>query len=252
MPRKPQQWYCTSGILNMANKRDFWNREYRRPTHLELSDEPAEDLIKFCRFLERDSGRALMNVTSRALDIGCGNGRNLLYLAHSFGMRGLGYDISSEAVAQATAQRAALGIAPERVEFQVRDLRSPIPLPDASCTIVLDMMASHILKKDERDALMYEVLRVLRPGGWLFFKTFLLDDDANAARMLRDHPGPEPGMYIHPEIGHAEYVATAATLRAQYEDFFTVRKLEKSYKHRRVDGSPWKRRTISLYLQKTT
>ena len=229
----------------MANKRNFWNQQYKKPTHLELSDEPAEDLEKFCRFLERRTKRALLNVTTQAVDIGCGNGRNLIYLSRTFGMRGMGYDLSSEAVAQATHNAAGLPVA-----FHVQDLRKPIPLPDASCTIALDMMASHILKKNERDALMYEVLRVLKPGGWLFFKSFLLDDDANAARMLRENPGPEEGMYIHPEIGHAEYVWTLSAIRDQYEDFFTIHKIDKSYKHRRVDGSPWKRRTVCVYLEK--
>lgn len=229
----------------MANKRKFWDQQYKKPTHLALSDEPAEDLEKFCRFLERRTGKSLMNVTTQAVDIGCGNGRNLIYLAKTFGMRGLGYDLSSEAIQQATQNASGLPL-----KFAVQDLRKPIPLPDASCTIALDMMASHILTKQERDDLMYEVLRVLKPGGWLFFKSFLLEDDANAARMLREHPGPEEGMYVHPEIGHAEYVWALSAIREQYEDFFKIHKIEKSYKHRRVDGSPWKRRTVSVYLEK--
>ena len=225
--------------------KNFWDKEYKRPKHLVLSDEPAEDLEKFCRYVERRHGRALMNVTAQAVDIGCGNGRNLIYLSKTFGMRGLGYDLSKEAIVQ--AREAAKGLP---LKFEVQDLRQPIPLPDNSCTLALDMMSSHILKKDERDALMYEVLRVLRPGGWLFFKSFLLEDDANAARMLREHPGPEDGMYIHPEIGHAEYVWTLQAIRDQYEDFFKIHKIEKSFKHRHVDGSPWKRRTVSVYLEK--
>lgn len=230
---------------NKHSSHSFWDREYKGPTHLALSNEPAEDLEKFCRFLERKSGKALMNVTTQAVDIGCGNGRNLIHLSKTYGMRGLGYDLSSEAIAQAT--QAALGTP---LKFVVQDLRKPIPLPDSSCTLALDMMASHILTKQERDDLMYEILRVLKPGGWLFFKSFLLEDDANAARMLREHPGQEDGMYIHPEIGHAEYVWTLGAIREQYEDFFKIWKIEKSFKHRRVDGSPWKRRTVSVYLEK--
>ncbi len=229
----------------MANKRSFWEKQYKRPTHLTLSDEPAEDLEKFCRFLERASGRAHMNVTTQVVDIGCGNGRNLVYLSRTFGMRGFGYDLSREAIEQATTAAAGLPL-----KFVVQDMRKPIPLPDASCTMALDMMASHILNKQERDDLLYEVLRVLKPGGWFFFKSFLLDDDANAARMLRENPGPEEGMYMHPEIGHAEYVWTLGAIRKQYEDFFKIHKIEKSFKHRRVDGSPWKRRTVSVYLEK--
>jgi SAM-dependent methyltransferase len=228
-------------------RKDFWNAQYRDPTHLALSDDPAEDLEKFCRYLERKSGRAQLNVTTQALDIGCGNGRNLKYLSETFGMRGLGYDTSKEAIEQ--AQRAA-GELP--LKYLVQDMRKPIPLPDNSVTIALDMMSSHILKHEEREALMFEILRVLRPNGWLFFKSFILEDDANAARMLREHPGPEEGMYIHPEIGHAEHVWTIPEIRRQFGDFFEIHKVEKSFKHRHVDGSPWKRRTVCVYLEKTS
>lgn len=229
----------------MGGRKDFWNAQYKDPTHLILSDEPAEDLAKFCRYLERNYGRSLLNVTTQAVDIGCGNGRNLIYLSKTFGMRGVGYDTSKEAIDQAKAGAAELPL-----KFTIQDLRKPIPLPDNSVTIALDMMASHILKKDEREALLYEVLRVLRPNGWLFFKSFLLEEDRNAERMLREHPGPEEGMYMHPEIGHAEYVWTLSAIRKHFGDFFTIHKIEKSHKHRHKDGSAWKRRTVSVYLEK--
>ncbi len=228
-------------------KKDFWNRQYKRPTHLALSDDPAEDLEKFCRYLERHHGRSLLNVTTQAVDIGCGNGRNLIYLAKTFGMRGIGYDTSKDAIQLAQVASAGLPL-----RFTMQDMRSPIPLPDNSATLVLDMMASHVLDKAGREQLLFEILRVLRPNGWLFFKSFLLTDDANAARMLRENPAPEEGMYIHPEIGHAEYVWTEAAIRRHFGDFFTIHKLEKSHKHRHVDGSAWKRRTVSVYLEKTS
>ncbi len=236
----------------MPHKKDFWNQQYRKPTHLELSDEPAEDLVKFCRFIERRAGRALMNVTMQAVDIGCGNGRNLIYLAQTYGMRGFGYDLSKEAIAQAQRNATAIIYDSSRipVRFEVQDLREPIPLPDASCSIALDMMSSHILKKDEREALLWEVLRVLRPGGWLFFKSFIREDDANAERMLRDYPAEEEGMYVHPEIGAPEKVWAVPEIKRFFGDFFTIHKIEKSYKHRHKDGSPWKRRTASAYLEK--
>jgi SAM-dependent methyltransferase len=183
----------------------------------------------------------------QAVDVGCGNGRNLIYLSQTYGMRGLGYDTSREAIDQAI--RAATDLP---LKFEVRDLRDPIPLPDASCSIVLDMMASHVLNHAEREALMYEILRVLRPNGWLFFKSFILEDDANAARMLREHPGPEEGMYVHPEIGVPEYVWTQAHIRKHFGDFFKIHKIEKSFKHRDARGRPWKRRTASVYRAKTT
>ena len=229
----------------MKKKKEFWDSEYSRPAHLALSDEPAEDLEKFTRFLERNYGKKFLNVTAQALDMGCGNGRNLIYLAKEFGMRGIGYDISKKAIEQ--AQSAAKD---SPIKFFVESLTKPIPLPDVSITIALDMMSSHVLKKAERESLRTEVLRILKPQGWLFFKSFLLEEDAHAKRLLRENPGPEAGMYIHPEIGTAEYVWTEEALREFFEPYFTLHKLEKSHKHLHADGSPWKRRTITAYLQK--
>jgi SAM-dependent methyltransferase len=235
----------------MRGKKNFWDTQYKKPTHLELSDEASEDLEKFARYLVREHGKKYLNVTTKAVDLGCGNGRNLIYLAKEFGVHGLGYDTSKEAVEQ--AKKKASGVTVNyniRLAFEVRSIAEPIPLPDASVMLALDMMSSHVLLRADRERLRSEVLRVLRPEGWLFFKSFLLEEDANAARMLKEFPGPEEGTYMHPEIGVPEYVWTEESLRDFFEPHFTIHKLEKSYKHRRKDGTAWKRRTVSVYLQK--
>lgn len=238
----------------MTKQKDFWNQEYaktdrrgRVAPHLAISDEPAEDLEKFTRFLERNFGKKFLNVTAQALDIGCGNGRNLMYLVKEFGMRGVGYDISEVAIAQAKKSAEAQKLA---AQFSVHEMEEPIPLPDKSVSIALDMMSSHFLQKAERENLRNEILRVLKSGGWLFFKSFLLDDDSHAKRLLRDSPAEEEGMYIHPEIKSAEYVWTEEALREFFEPYFTIHRIEKSFKHKHADGSAWKRRTIVAYLEK--
>ena len=45
----------------MSKHQQFWNKEYKTSKYLMLSDEPAEDLEKFCRFLERHYGRKYLN-----------------------------------------------------------------------------------------------------------------------------------------------------------------------------------------------
>ncbi len=59
---------------------------------------PADDLEKFTRWLERNYGGKVLNPLTRVLDLGCGNGRNLIYLAKEFGCRGGGFDLSAEAI----------------------------------------------------------------------------------------------------------------------------------------------------------
>jgi SAM-dependent methyltransferase len=222
----------------------FWNKEYRQKKHLTLSENPSEDLIKFTRALERMEGRTVLNPTASALDIGCGNGRNLIYLARTFGLRGVGYDISHAGVAQAKKLAANLPLT-----FEVRSADTTLPLPDASQNLVLDMMVSHVLKAPERTQLLKEVLRVLKPGGWLFFKTFLRDGDRHATHLLKEHPGSEPGSYIHPEIGVEEHVHTEEEIEEMLSEHFTIHRMIRSHGHLKR-GRAHKRRSISVYAQK--
>jgi SAM-dependent methyltransferase len=222
----------------------FWDAEYKEAGHLALSLNPSEDLEKFTRWLEREEGHRILNITSSVLDLGCGNGRNILWLAETYGMRGVGYDISGEAVRQAErlAKQENLNLT-----FGARSIGEPIPLPDESATIALDMMTSHFLKAEERTKLIAEILRVLKPGGYFFYKTFLLDEDKHAKRMITENPADEENTYIHPKIGVAEHVSTEEEIEKLYGEFFTIHKISKSHRHK---GKHAKRRSISVYMQK--
>lgn len=221
---------------------EFWNKEYKGGNHLALSENPSEDLVKFTRWLERRVGLKFLNKTASVLDLGCGNGRNLLWLAENFGTRGVGYDISDEAIALAKNLGEGLPI-----EYSVRSIAKPLPLPDASQTLVLDMMTSHFLKSDERKNLLSEIVRVLKPSGWLFWKTFLLDEDMHAKRFLRENPANEAGSYIHPKIGVAEHVFTEEEITETLAPHFTIHKITKSHGHR---GPAGKRRSMSIYAER--
>lgn len=222
----------------------FWNKEYRKRDHLALSENPSEDLIKFTRALLRVQGRAVLNPTSSVLDVGCGNGRNLVYLSKEFGVRGIGYDISQEAITQAKKLGVDLPLS-----FKVHSIETPIPLPNESQTLILDMMVSHTLTKAGREALLKEMVRVLKPGGWLFFKTFLKEGDRNVTRLLKEHPGSETGSYIHPEIGVEEHVFTEAEIEDMLAENFTIHRMIRSHGHLK-GGRAHKRRSISVYAQK--
>lgn len=228
----------------MKKSKHFWNKEYRRPAHLAISTAPSGDLEKFTRWQERNYGREFLNPQTLVADLGCGNGRNLIFLARDFGCRGVGYDLSSEAIKQ--ARQAAVGLP---LEFAVRPLHEPLPLADASASLVLDMMSSHVLRQKEREALRDEIARALKPGAWLFFKSFLLEEDLNAKRMLHDYPGPELHSYIHPAMGHYEHVWTIDELEDFFNAQFEIHKIEKSHKHL-SRGHAFRRRTVTVYLQK--
>jgi len=133
------------------------------------------------------------------------------------------------------------------LSFEARSIGEPIPLPDGSQTIALDMMTSHFLKAEDRTKLIAEIFRVLKPGGYFFYKTFLLDEDNNAKRMIAENPTEEENTYIHPKIGVAEHVSTEEEIEKLYGEFFTIHKTSKSHRHK---GKHAKRRSISVYMQK--
>jgi ubiquinone/menaquinone biosynthesis C-methylase UbiE len=157
-------------------------------------------------------------------------------------MKGVGVDISSAAIAQ--ARRASTNLS---ITYHVGSAGDTLPAEDASQSLALDMMTSHFLDKKGRQQLRDELHRILTPGGFLFMKTFLKDEDGHTARLLKDFPATEAGSYIHPIMGVAEYVYSEEELVTFLSEKFIVRKIYRSHRHR---GGAGKRRTISIYAEK--
>lgn len=228
-----------------AHGATFWDQEYTNPQHLKLSTNHSEDLAKFTRWHARQRGlMPILEPRMSALDVGCGNGRNLIYLAENFGMGGFGIDISTAAIAQ--AKRASVKLP---LSYKVGGAGDSLPQNDQSQSIVLDMMTSHFLDKAERTVLRDELYRVLKPGGYLYMKTFLKDEDQHTARLIKDFPGKEVGSYIHPVMGVAEYVYSEEELVNFLKEKFIVRKILRSHRHT-AKGGAGKRRTISVYAER--
>lgn len=222
----------------------FWDAEYKNPTHLKLSTNPSEDLEKFTRWVIRRKREDVLCPAASVLDVGCGNGRNLIFLHQNFGNQGVGYDISKAAIAQAAAASRKMPI-----KYTARSMAGQLDVEDNSQALVLDMMSSHFLNKDERLALRNEIFRVMEPGGLLFMKTFLKDGDLHTKRLIEERPGNEDGSYIHPVMGVAEYVYSEEELTAFLSEKFIIHKIYRSHKHA-FRGQARKRRTITIYAEK--
>jgi len=258
--------------------REFWNKEYNDPKHLTMSTDPSSDLLEFVKWTKRNAEWPAFPKHGFVVDIGCGNGRNLVPLCHEFNMNGLGTDISEIALnqARAFAEEAKQGIDFEdeegmthkrkfnpglKIEFKKQGAEDMLELEDQSVDVVLDMMVSHQLLKNDRQKLAEEIARVLKPYGWLFFKTFILEGDLNARRMLDEHKitkddinrhpeyADERNSYIHPHTKGIEHVYTEDEIIDLFSPFFKIHKMKKSHKHIR-DGKAHKRRTISVYLER--
>ena len=237
-------------MIRKKQLKDFWNDEYKDPGFFALSTLVSSDLEKWARWMRKEFGRDVFRPGLTVLDLGCGNGRNLLYLCEQFKMNGIGFDISEEGIKQARLSLAKQNLGGQaRVVFDVHSIKDHLPVADASVDFVLDMMTSHFLKEEERKEYLKEVLRVLKPDGFLFFKSFYATGDMHAKRLIKEHSAGEDNAYIHPKMKVYEYVWTDEALEEFWGRDFEM--LAKNVSHRNFNkGKPNKRRSVTCYFQK--
>ena len=116
--------------------------------------------------LEENVARLQLSPSSRLLDLGCGPGGPLTFLANLAGCHGLGLDVSAEGIAAARARATSLRL-DHFVTWQQADLNEPIPSADSSFEAVMSLDV--ILHLRDRMAGFREVRRILIPGGRFLF-----------------------------------------------------------------------------------
>jgi len=103
----------------------------------------------------------------RAVDLGCGHGRNAIFLAHR-GFSVEGVDYSREALDWAAARVAEAGVA---VTLTNRSVFQWEPEP-ASYDLVYDSGCFHHIPPHRRLGYVELVVRALKPGGWFGLTCF--------------------------------------------------------------------------------
>ncbi len=126
-----------------------WDRRYAEAPWPEDAD---------ANLVARASGLA----PGRAIDLGCGPGRNAIWLAQH-GWRVTGVDASAVGLEKARDRAQRAGVNLELVRADVRAFSAP----PASADLVV--VANLHLAPDERAALLERVVGWLAPGGHLFF-----------------------------------------------------------------------------------
>lgn len=96
------------------------------------------------------------------LDVGCGAGSNVLWLARH-GFRATGVDIAPSAIAAAEARARSTGV---NGSFRVADVLD-LPFPRGSFSSALDSGCFHTIPIRLRGAYVAELARILRRGGAL-------------------------------------------------------------------------------------
>nr|BAO84854.1 putative methyltransferase [Streptomyces melanovinaceus] len=137
--------------------------EHRLPFNIAPSNVPDRDLRKF---LEGDP----RPLPGRALDLGCGNGRNALYLARH-GWQVSGVELVGHAVKEARRKMAAAG-ADVRVVHGDASRLSDYDMGDGF-DLVVDSCCYHAVAVERRDAYAAQVTKAAAPGALMFMVAFV-------------------------------------------------------------------------------
>lgn len=129
---------------------------------------------------------------SRVLDLGCGSGRDVYLLAQMVGRSGevVGVDMTEEQLEVARRHvehhRQACGDAAGAVDFRLGYIErlDALGLPDASFDIVVSNCVVNL--SPDKDAVLREVHRLLKPGGEFYFSDVYADRRVPAA--VRNDP----------------------------------------------------------------
>jgi cyclopropane fatty-acyl-phospholipid synthase-like methyltransferase len=141
-----------------------WDTEYSKYRQI-WGERPSELALEAAKKLVRHKGRPF-----RVLDIGCGYGRDTIYMVKSLGFRILGIDLSEKAIE--FAQENAIKALTRNAEFKVIDFRDL----DSYFDIILVSNLYHLLTPGDRLDLATHVICLLVPGGKLFLNAISVND----------------------------------------------------------------------------
>lgn len=130
---------------------------------------------------EEVARRIKIGATGHILDVGSGIGGPARYVAHRFGCRVTGIDLTPEFCDVARELTRLLGLA-SRVKFELGDALA-MPFADSSFDGAYSMNVS--MNIADKSGLYREIHRVLRPGAWL-----MLSEIAKGTGGEIDYPTP--------------------------------------------------------------
>jgi tellurite methyltransferase len=177
--------------MQNAEIRPFWEQAYRDPEAVAFSKGPTVDVAEF---------HHLIPPGSLVLDVGCGEGRNAIFLA-GLGHRAEGFDLSGPGIEKAKAIAAAQGV---DVRFWAQDLAAFGFERDYD--VILSHGVLHLPEKRVRDAFLRRAQAHTVPGGLHFIGIFTdrlpaAPDMVSVTKSLFG-VGELPGLYADWEILH--------------------------------------------------
>lgn len=205
----------------MRKQQKIWLEEHKDQLTIPgmASTEPASSVVAFTDWLRKEN----ITLGDKAVDIGCGKGRNSIYLA-SLGLQvwGLDYIESALTAAKQLAEFRQL----HNIHFKLAEIDKPWEFPDNFFDIAIDSFSSiDIETKSGREIYRSELYRTLKPGG-IALITVVSNEDEWEKGLISTNPGAEYNSTLWPQTGKFQKNYDETELREFYK-IFEIVSLEK-------------------------
>lgn len=155
----------------MDRNRRFWDRIADRYAASPLPDPDVYDQ-------KLEMTRARLAPEMELVELGCGTGGTAI--AHAPRVRHIrAIDVSDKMLAHARRKAEAAEV--DNVSFE-RAAIGELEVPDGSVDMVLALSILHLVP--DRDAVIAQAWRMLKPGGWLVSSTTCMSDGYSALRWI--------------------------------------------------------------------
>ena len=222
----------------MSSQQKKWEKEYKSTKGIPTTTrtKPSSSVVKSIEYLEK---RKLLK-GKQVVDLGCGTGRNSLYLAN------LGFKVTAVDFSQTALNKL-------KKEAKKQELDKSIKLVNASIgkklsikanlfDLALDIVSSLSLDDKQFKVFANEVKQIVRPGG--FFVCYVLSDKDEFYQRY----GNGQGHYLAPKSDLLEYCRSKKEILDNFKKWKVIFSVEKE----KVDdyyGKVYKRRLVWLLLQ---
>ncbi len=200
--------------ISHQDQQNIWEKEHAEPFSLLQmdSEEGSSGVVKFLDWLK---DKKIDFRSLKAIELGCGKGRNVIWLAKQ-GFHSTGIDFSRIAVDEAKKRATRVGVE-KQTEFYYHDATTFWNFPDNSFDIVIDCFATTDIEDAKgRMFAASEMVRILKPGGYLLAYLLSPQDEYHAQTILKS-PATEENAFIHPKTGKFEKTFDLEEIKEMYK-----------------------------------
>ena len=222
--------------------RKNWLLEYeRKGIPSSFKSEPSEALVVLAKFLLEHGVEG-----GRALDLGCGKGRNSIFLAKN-GFEVYAIDFVPQLVEELNAFSASSGL---KITGICQSVTEKLPIEAKSCDVAVDVYCyKHQADKNSQKAYRSELARVLKDGGY-YLLSLAGDDDGFYGPLLKNSPDAKNKMIIDPVTRVPSYLYSRQDVEKEFSDYFEVVQYHHKRKRGPMHGGEYDRSTLMFVMRK--